>query len=102
MTRLMAKNGDTADLQTVQERIAVVEARLSALPGEIAAAKRMNIDEYDLTTALEAFGPVWDALWPTERARILSLLIGGIEYFGGERRAEIRLRPHGFPAEPAR
>jgi site-specific DNA recombinase len=98
LTRLRAKNGTTADLQVVQERIASIEARLSALSGETTAAKRLNIDEHDLARALEAFGPVWDALWPGERARILGLLVERIDYDGKGDGLGIRLQPGAIPA----
>jgi site-specific DNA recombinase len=80
------------DTSAFRERVTVIEARLVALPGEIRTAKRARIDEADVRGALEAFGPVWDSLWPEECTRTLGLLVEGISHHGREKRVEIRLR----------
>ena len=85
----LAGNGDHTT--AIRERIAAIEARLAAIPGEIVAAKRARIDESGIRSALEAFGPVWDSLWPTERARIIGLLVERIDHGG---RDQIALRFH--------
>ncbi len=90
-------NGDPADhVVEVQARIRTVESRLATIDHEIAEAKRREIDERDVARALEAFGPVWNSLWPTERSRILGLLLTGIAYDGRTQALELALRPGGI------
>ena len=52
-------------------------------------------DEDDLRRALERFDPLWDELFPSERARVLHLLIESVVYDGREREVKITFRPGG-------
>jgi site-specific DNA recombinase len=79
LKRLGANGHETIALR---QRVAAIEARLDALPAEIQAAKRARIDEAEILFALEAFGPVWDSLWPAERTRVLGLLVERIDHDG--------------------
>ena len=98
MKRLLAKSTGPTELKNLQDRVVAIEARLSALPGEIQAAKRTNVTEQNVRSALDAFGPVWEALWPGERARILGLLVERIDYDGRDERIAVRIRPDGVGA----
>ncbi len=92
-------NGDLADrVAEVQGRIRTVDSRQAAIGQEIAAAKGREIDEHDVARALEAFGPVWESLWPTERSRILGLLVEGIDHDGRDQGLAIRFRSDGVAA----
>ena len=53
-------------------------------------------DGTDVRSALEAFGPVWDCLWSTERSRILGLLVERIDHDGRDGKFEVRLRADGI------
>ncbi len=91
--------GGLADqIAGVEQRIRTAERRLGEVGREHAAAKGREIDEHDLAQALEAFGPVWDALWPTERTRILGLLVERIDHDGRDEGLAIRFRPDGIGA----
>lgn len=92
LKRLVAKSGETANLQAIQQRIVAMEARLTALPGEIEAAKRAAITQQGVRTALEGFGIVWESLWPKERTLVIGLLVEGVDYDGREKRIATRLR----------
>jgi len=48
--------------------------------------------------ALELFDPVWDVLYPIERARILRLLIEQIDFNAGTGKIGITFRPTGIAA----
>ncbi len=85
-----------ARLSEVGARVAAIEARLVAIPGEIGAAKRLTFQDADVRGALEAFGPLWDALWGAERLRILGLLAENIEFDGRDGSVAVRLRSDGF------
>ena len=45
--------------------------------------------------AVDAFDPVWDELFPKEKARILQLLLAKVEYHAQDGRVEIEFRPGG-------
>ena len=96
MKRLLAapsRNGDSAARTAdAQARIQAIETRLAAIAKEAEAASALEIDERAVTHALSQFDCVWDSLWPTERARIVALLLEGIDYEGREKHAAIRFR----------
>jgi site-specific DNA recombinase len=90
-------NGHVAtEVEEITARVQKIEARLAAVAQEAAAATALGIDENGMARALAAFGPVWESLWPTERTRILGLLVEGISYDGCGKRLEIRLRTDGI------
>jgi site-specific DNA recombinase len=98
LSQLQAKGRETVDLQAAQERIAAIEIRLRALPGEIEAAKRAATSEQGVRSALEAFGPVWEALWPMERSQYVGMLAKRIRYDGREKHIAIQFRTGGIGA----
>jgi site-specific DNA recombinase len=87
-------NGESSDPSygEIDARIREITARLEAIPDENKAARRTTIDEDGIRSALEAFGPVWESLWPAERSRTLKLLIESIDYDGRDEELEIRFR----------
>ena len=63
---------------------------------ELGALETTTVDEDDLRHALSPFDPVWDALLPPERVRILHLLLEKVDYRGGK--LGITFRPTGIRA----
>ena len=55
-----------------------------------------TVDEHELADAMAAFDPVWDALKPNERARVLELLIETVVYDGAEGKVAVTFRPTGI------
>jgi len=88
-----AAPGHVADVVT---RIETKGTRLAAIALEIEAAKGQEIDEHDVARALEAFGPLWEELWPAERARIVALLAERITYDGRDGTIGVWLRADGI------
>ncbi len=94
-----SRNGDVSDaarLAAIQERIETVERRVMTVARELESAKEQVIDERQVAAALSAFDSVWDALIPTEQARILGLLTERIAYDGPTGTLELALRPGGI------
>ena len=89
--------GQAAVDQLAQGRArgAKVEARLAVIPDEFSSTKRLTLEEADVRGALEAFGPVWDALLSAERARILRLVVEVVQV-GPDEELVIRFRHNGF------
>jgi site-specific DNA recombinase len=94
------RNGDAlgtmARLAGIQQRIETVEGRLVTVVRDLDSAKQHAIDEGQVAAALSAFDSVWEALVPTEQARILGLLTERIAYDGRTERLELALRPSGI------
>jgi site-specific DNA recombinase len=81
-----------ADLDAALEQVAT---RLHETKAQRAALKGVAIDEAELRAAFESFRPVWDALFPKERARILNLLIDVVRVNVPTGDVEIVFRPEG-------
>lgn len=76
------------------DRAATLGARLTDVRAELAALDRAT--EPRLRTALAAFTPVWEHLFPAERERILRLLIERIDFDPDTGTADFELRPAGI------
>lgn len=88
-------SGKLADLQ---ERLRVAELQLGEAEEKRGAIGDAEIDEGDLRAALAAFDPVWEALFPRERERIVKLLFESIEYDGASEEIHFNFRPSGIRA----
>ena len=82
-------------LGAVDEELAAVEARIEVARAELVTARVQALDEAELRAALASFDPVWDELFPRERARILALLIERITYRRADGEVSITFRPSG-------
>jgi site-specific DNA recombinase len=96
-------NGATRDavngeLAKAQERLQNLEHRRAEVAEQQQALAAQQTDEADLTRALEAFNPVWDELWTSEKERVLNLLIDQVRYDGGTGRLEIDFKLSGIAA----
>jgi hypothetical protein len=67
-------------LADVDRRAAETQARIAELRAESEAARGEVVDEGELREVLVAFDPVWEHLFPAERARVLRLLIDQVIY----------------------
>jgi len=94
-------NGAPALLERIGEvEVEMQEAAegIEEIRGRIARLEYETIDEQDLKTALATFTPVWQELFPRERARILHLLIEEVVYDARSGEIEIAFRPGGVKA----
>ena len=96
----VAVGGKGAD--ALLPRLGEVEAELQKLMrridecrAEIAALEQGTIDEKDLRQALAAFDPVWDQLFPQEKARVMRLLVERVTYDAESEEVSISFRPGG-------
>lgn len=94
----VAANAIAGRLAEVDEQLSRLEARNAEVGAELAAAANDPVDEAALREALQQFTPVWDALIPRERARLLRLLIEEAVYDGQAGDLEIRFRDLGIKA----
>jgi site-specific DNA recombinase len=85
----------TERLGELDERAGQIERRLCEIRESVIAIERTTMHESDITTALGFFDPVWDALIPRERARVLHLLIERIDYDGRTGDLDLTLSPAG-------
>ena len=82
--------------------VEALDAELDALRARIDQARSelddLNSDAIDpdaLREALDQLDPLWNELFPAEKARLLDLLIERIDFDGGEGVVEITFRPGG-------
>ena len=82
---LVASGGKAAKavesrLADLQEAIEAQEQRLREVLAELGGMEAASMDEDDLQLALGLFDPIWDALLPRERVRILQTLLERVDY----------------------
>jgi site-specific DNA recombinase len=77
------------ELQPAAGRVEEVRAEFAALGSQV-------IDEADLRAALESFDPVWNELFPREKARIMALLLDSVVYDGKAGEVSLKFRPGGL------
>ena len=82
-------------LGEVDEEIGTIAGRVDEARHELVASRLHSLDEDDLKAALASFDPIWDELFPRERARMLSLLIERITYTRATGDVSITFRPSG-------
>ena len=82
----------------VEVALTDVNGKIDALEAEVQGLEGQTIDEADLRAALASFTPVWDQLFPAERARIVQLLLQSVTYNAGAGEVEITFRPGGVRA----
>lgn len=87
-----------ARLADLHERIGAVEGRAAKVRDQITGATAQLIPEEHATRALAAFDPVWDALTPLERARVIALLVRAVEYDGRTGGVTVSFHPTGIKA----
>jgi site-specific DNA recombinase len=83
-------------LYTIEAQIAETNRQLSEAQHEIAALSSRSITVDDFRSALELFDPVWEVLYPTERVRILRLLIEKVDLDSDNGRVGITFHPAGI------
>jgi site-specific DNA recombinase len=77
-----------------QQRLA--EDRLRRAREQRAAVKAATVSEAEAAAALAGFDPVWAALTPAERARVVGLLVEQVAYDGAGGRVAVTFRPTGI------
>jgi len=86
----------TRQLGLLQDRMREEEQEVVRLNERIEKIRRRMLDPDELAGAVEAFDPVWDALSPTDKARLVHLLVDRIEYDGEAETISITFHPTGI------
>ena len=82
-------------LQQIEREIADTSQALADVRQELAALTAQKVSLQEFRAALELFDPVWEVLYPIERARILQLLLERVEYSGARGTLGLTFRPSG-------
>jgi site-specific DNA recombinase len=82
-------------LGELEQQAQQLEARLAEVGGRLKALDQPAADKAMVASILKMFDPVWDRLIPSERARVVHLLIEGITYDGLGGELEMKLSPAG-------
>jgi site-specific DNA recombinase len=83
-------------LSDLQGRIGTIEARVRKVREQIETVHGAAIDEDEAAQALAVFDPVWESLTPHEQARVVGLLVKGVEYDGGSGKVSVTFRAAGI------
>jgi len=78
--------------------LADVATRGDQLRANLIATQTDTVDEADLRAALGSFVPVWDQLFPCERARMLGLILAGVSFDARTLEVNVTFRPSGLRA----
>lgn len=85
-----------SQLADLQERIGTTERRLTGIDSELAALRANQIDESEVTRLLAEFHQTWEALAPRDQARVIELLIEGIDYRDQDGQISLTFSPSGI------
>ncbi|HVK15019.1 MAG TPA: recombinase family protein [Gemmataceae bacterium] len=85
-------------LAEVQAATVGLEKRLAEIGAEVARAEQHLPAEDAVAMALGHFTAVWESLTPAEQARVVTLLVEGVEYDGAAETIEIAFHPAGLTA----
>jgi site-specific DNA recombinase len=88
----------SARLADLQERLRRVEERTAAVRSEMDALREQDVDDKQVTDALQRFDPIWTSLSTMEQARVLNLLVEQVRYDGSQGKLAIAFRPNGIKA----
>ena len=66
----------------LEDQIQQAKHRIDDIRNEIANADHEQLDEKELMSALHEFDPIWEALLPREKTRLIHFLIKKIDYDG--------------------
>ncbi len=94
----MAPAAVSLRLAQLEDEASRLATRLAEIAQERAAAADAALCQDDLTAALGLFAPVWDALYPAERARIIELLVERVEVDGEAGTLAVTFHPTGIKA----
>ena len=92
--------GDVPELRqklaVVREELQDAQARAKAVRDELASLKASVVSEDELRRAIVSFTPVWTALFPAERARLVRLLVERVSFDARTGDTEIQFHANGI------
>ncbi len=94
-----AAHPETAQrLAAIQDKIRGLEQHISECKSEITRLKQMVVSARDIRDICRSFDPLWDTLTQKEQWRMLSLLIGQVEYDDAAGSISLAFQPGGVQA----
>ena len=88
----------TPKLQDLEAKAGKLQARLAEIDVHLTALNNSAIDRDHLVSALSLFDPMWEVLWPVERASVLELLVESVTYRGHSGDAPVSFNASGIGA----
>ncbi len=85
-------------LSELHGRVAAVQDRIQKVREQVQTIRRTRLDDEQASASLAAFEPVWQALEPRERMRVVRLLIERVDYDGARGKVTMAFRPTGIRA----
>jgi len=97
LRKLAGQDGSATDrLADLQDSIRTAEQRATEVREQIIALSRELVDAREVGDACRLFDPLWETLTAREQARILHLLIKGVDYDGPNETVSIIFHPTGI------
>jgi site-specific DNA recombinase len=88
--------GVVSRLAELQEWVGQVEQRMARLRAQMEAARQERLDEAEAARALAGLDLSWEAMTPTEQARVVGLLVSRVDYDGAGGKVAITFHPLGL------
>ena len=86
----------TAAIDGLQAQMREEEQAITRINERIVRTQKRMLDKDELAGAMESFAPLWDGLTPTEKTRLIHLLVDQIEYDGTQEAISITFHPTGI------
>ena len=96
LTRTPDAPGTAGEMASVQDELIKMEKEIVEVNRQIVELETRRVDEDELVGAFEAFDPMWDRLRPSEKGRLIHLLVQCIEYDGESEEVAITYHPAGL------
>ncbi|MCC6581533.1 MAG: recombinase family protein [Phycisphaeraceae bacterium] len=89
-------DGATRELSSLQDQIRERQQEAAGINAAMTKLQRRMLNPDELTGAVEAFDPLWNTLPPTQRARLVQLLVERVEYDGANESISLTFHPTGI------
>ena len=86
----------TRQLGRLQDVLREKQREIQQVDARVAALKARTADPGEFAGAVEAFDPVWESLSPTEKAKLVHLLVDRVEYDAEDESISIAYHPTGI------
>lgn len=96
MNKMLGEGVPVEETVTIQEQIRENERLISELGEVLASLTSLMINESDVRDALGRFDEVWNALVPSERAKVINQIVDSIHYDGHTSELSINYHPIGI------
>lgn len=70
----------TGQIEWLQQRIRAIQAEVAAMNSQIVTIEQQMLNPDEMVGSLESFAPIWDAMGPRQKEKLIHLLVKQIEW----------------------